>query len=343
RHPRVTSLQTDTYIKRERGKKMNIIYRPLVLAALTGYSITTMAYAQTGYRETDLVVNKQVNGVPTLLDSNGITHIARFSDANLVNPWGLTASEHGPFWVADAGAGVSTVYNTVGAPQNLVVSIPASQFNNDPFDRGGIPTGAVFNIAQTLSDQPGGFKISGNETFGVHAPTTASALFLFCTKQGAIVGWNPTVDPAAGGFDPALSGKFGIVVPNASSIGAAAYTGLAMATDANHITHLYAANFKGGTVDVFDGDFNKVSSGTTFADPTLPPGYSPFNVAVITINGSPRIFVTYAIPSDPFGQGRGIVNSFDLDGSNPKRFAQRGQLNAPWGIVLTPSGFGELG
>jgi uncharacterized protein (TIGR03118 family) len=245
-------------------------------------------------------------------------------------------------WVADAGAGVSTLYNTVGAPQPLVVSIPASQFNNDPFETGGIPTGAVFNIAPTSADQPGGFKISGNETFGAHAPTTASAVFLFATKQGAIVGWNPGVDPAAGGFDPAQSGKFGIVVPKASSIGTAAYTGLAIATDANHITHLYAANFKSGTVDVFDGDFNKVSSSATFVDPTLPSGYAPFNVAAITVNGKTRIFVTYAIPIDPFGQGRGIVNSFELDGSNPQRFAQHGQLNAPWGMAVTPSGFGAL-
>jgi hypothetical protein len=175
------------------------LYRPLALTALIGSSLLFIAQAQTGgYVETDLVVNKQVNGVPTLVDSNGITHIARFFDPNLVNPWGLTSSQAGAFWVADGGAGVSTLYNTLGAPQPLVVSIPASQFNNDPFENGGIPTGAVLNIAPTLSDQPGGLKISGNEASGNHAPTTASAVFLFATKQGAIVGWNPGVNPAAG-------------------------------------------------------------------------------------------------------------------------------------------------
>jgi hypothetical protein len=34
---------------------------------------------------------------------------------------------------------------------------------------------------------------------------------------------------------------------------------------------------------------------------------------------------------------------FYLDGSGLKRFAQHGQLNAPWGTVVPPSGFGELG
>jgi hypothetical protein len=32
-----------------------------------------------GYVETDLVVNKSVNNVPTLSDKNGIVHIAKFS------------------------------------------------------------------------------------------------------------------------------------------------------------------------------------------------------------------------------------------------------------------------
>ena len=174
-------------------------YRPLALTALIGASMIFIAQAQTGgYVERDLVVNKQVNGVPTLVDSNGITHIASFFDPNLVNPWGLTSSLTGAFWVADAGAGVSTLYNTVGAPQPLVVSIPASQFNNDPFERGGIPTGAVFNIAPTIAGQPGGFKISGNETFGNHAPTTASAVFLFATKQGRHCGLESGRRPGRG-------------------------------------------------------------------------------------------------------------------------------------------------
>jgi hypothetical protein len=74
------------------------LYRPMALAALIGYSSIFVAHAQTrGYVETDLVVNKQVNGAPTLVDSNGITHIASFFDPNLVNPWGLTSSLTGAF------------------------------------------------------------------------------------------------------------------------------------------------------------------------------------------------------------------------------------------------------
>src|SRR5262245_26078451 len=47
---------------------------------------------------------------------------ARVTDANLVNPWGIAASPTGPFWVADNGTGVSTLYNSAGTPNPLVVT-----------------------------------------------------------------------------------------------------------------------------------------------------------------------------------------------------------------------------
>ena len=49
-----------------------------------------------GYVETDLVVNKSVNNVPTLTDKNGIVHIAKFFDPNLLNPWGVGESATSP-------------------------------------------------------------------------------------------------------------------------------------------------------------------------------------------------------------------------------------------------------
>jgi uncharacterized protein (TIGR03118 family) len=310
----------------------NALYRPLALTALIGSLLTFGGQAQTrGYAETDLVVNRQAGGVPTLVDSNGITHIASFFDPNLVNPWGLTSSPTGVFWVADAGAGVTTLYNTAGTPQPLIVSIPSA---TNPLGNDGIPTGAVFN---TVAAQ-GGFRVTGVDSLG--RPVTAPASFLFATKDGNILGWNPGVNPV--GFDPAKAGRYAVIaVPNSAT---AAYTGLAIATDANGTTRLYAANFRAGTVDVFDTAFTKVSSNHTFFDPSLPRGYAPFNVAPITIDGATWMFVTYAIPdpANTFGQGHGIVNAFLLDGSMPRRFAQHGQLNAPWGMVLTPAGFGEL-
>src|SRR3989442_13114362 len=57
-----------------------------------------------------------------------IAGVARFTDPNLVNPWGLAFSATSPFWVADNGSGVSTLYNgrarAFPAAAPLVVTIP---------------------------------------------------------------------------------------------------------------------------------------------------------------------------------------------------------------------------
>ncbi|TMG95122.1 MAG: hypothetical protein E6H73_06125 [Betaproteobacteria bacterium] len=83
-------------------------YRALVALSLCSLLGTPAAVYAAGYVETDLVVNQQVNNVPTLTDKNGIVHVAKFFDPNLVNPWGVGESATSPFWVSDNGAGVSS-------------------------------------------------------------------------------------------------------------------------------------------------------------------------------------------------------------------------------------------
>ena len=316
---------------------MDNLRRPLALAALIGLFFLgrTAADKPAGYAETDLVVNKQVNNVPTLVDGNGIVHIARFFDPNLVNPWGVGESATSPFWVADNGAGKSTLYNTQGTPQALVVSIPAP---GDPLGSGGAPTGLVFNIASAQQQ----FRISGVTSAGV--PITAPASFLFATEDGTILGWNPNVNPP--GFDPAKAGTYAII---AVTTPGAIYKGLAIATNTSGQTFLYVTNFHAGTVETYDGAFDRVSlSVDAFTDPHLPNGYTPFNIVPVTINGSVRLFVTFAVADadredDVAGQGHGIVDTFDLAGHLLDRFAQHGQLDSPWGVTLAPAGFGEFG
>jgi uncharacterized protein (TIGR03118 family) len=201
----------------------------------------------------------------------------------------------------------------------------------------GTPTGVVFNSAYTT----GAFAISGLTKLG--APVTAPAVFLFATEDGSILGWNPNVNPV--GFDPAKAGTYAILVANPPG---AVYKGLAIATDTGGTTRLYAANFGAGTVDVFDTSFTPVPSISAFFDPDLPRGYAPFNVVPITMDGTTRMFVTYAVQDaakhdDVAGESHGIVNTFRLDGSTLRRFAQHGQLNSPWGVTLAPASFGALG
>src|SRR5882724_4415476 len=53
---------------------------------------------------------------------------AEHFDPNLVNPWGIASSPTGPFWIADNGTGVSTLYDTSGSffpvGNRLSVTVP---------------------------------------------------------------------------------------------------------------------------------------------------------------------------------------------------------------------------
>src|SRR5438034_7899337 len=59
--------------------------------------------------------------------------VAAHTDPNLVNAWGLVAGPSTPWWVADNGKDVSTLYAGDGGPVPLVVQVA------------GAPTGIVFN------------------------------------------------------------------------------------------------------------------------------------------------------------------------------------------------------
>jgi len=225
-------------------------------------------------------------------------------DAALVNAWGLVASGTSPWWVADNGADLSTLYNgNTGAKQALTVSVP------------GAPTGVVFNGGT-------GFAVS-------NGTATAPARFIFATEEGTILGWSPAV---------ALTQA---VVAVDNSAGGAVYKGLAIASTAAG-DRLYAANFHAGTVDVFDAGFHPVSAG--FSDVALPSGYAPFGIrnlggtiyVTYALQDADR-------KDDVAGVGHGFVNAFDTDGHLLRRVASRGRLNSPWGLALAPADFGQFG
>ncbi len=237
-------------------------------------------------------------------------------DPNLINPWGLTLSATSPFWVSDNGMGVTTVYTGAGAKVNvggldsIAIATPPGQTSP------ASPTGDVFNIAGA------GFNItSGGQT--------GSSVFIFATEDGTISGWNPNVNAASSV----------LAVDNSQGGTGAVYKGLAIAqTDDG--TFLYAANFRNGTVDVFDQNFKQVDS---FTDPKVPAGYAPFNVQVL----DGHLFVTFALQDDTkhddvAGAGHGFVDEFDLEGHMMQRVASGGVLDSPWGLAIAPPGFGEF-
>ena len=261
--------------------------------------------------------------VQTNLVSDDPSIPAAHTDIVLKNAWGMSRTGTSPWWVSDNGTGKATLYNGTGVKNAAIqVTIATPSGDTDP----ATPTGQVANTTGA------GFVVS--ETVNGITKSGPSR-FIFATEDGTISGWNPQVDIA----------KSIIGVDNSSNaVGdahSAIYKGLAILT-VGTTTRLYAANFKGGTIDVFGSDWKPVTS-VTFADPTLPPGYAPFNVQALGTS----LFVSYAkvgdLPDEQHGKGLGFVDEFDANGTLLRHFQHGPWLNAPWGMAIAPaSGFGEF-
>ena len=236
-----------------------------------------------------------------------IAGVAQHIDPNLVNPWGMAASPSGIIWVSDNGTGVSTLYNQDGTARSLVVTIPPAALNRGAAN----PTGTVFNDTQF-------FQVTKN---GNSQP----ALFIFVSEDGAISGWNPTLDQTH-----AI-----IAVDNGANRGLnrAIYKGTTLGV-ANGHNFLYATDFHTGHVQTYDENFHQVNP-NGFVDPNLPAGYAPFGIR--NFNG--EIFVTYAKQNhrrvdDVPCPGCGFVDVFDTSGNLLRRLVSQGNLNAPWGLAI---------
>jgi len=290
------------FYKRQRG----------VVAALLAFGFVYGSRAASGtnggYTELDLI-------------SDGFATNAVQTDPNVVNAWGIVA---GPktLWINDNETGLMTGYNPMGKPIKPIVNIPSPTGAT-----GGNPTGLVQN-------NTGSFKISvGNKS--------VPATFLIATEDGLIVAWNNQL-----GTNSVVvvnnSSSNTVPVPGGNTSTHAVYKGLAIVTDESGVPHLYAANFSGGVIDEFDGNFNYVKS---FTDPNVPDSFAPFNVR----NLRGRLFVTFAkqgLPDaedDDSGPGRGLLDIFDADGTMLRRVVNEGgALNSPWGMVIAPQNFGKF-
>ncbi len=241
----------------------------------------------------------------TNLVSN-IPGLATFTGSNMKDPWGLSQSAACPFWISNQVSNNATLYSAANfAPQALVVSVGPTS----PPPTG--PTGQVFaGIANN-------FVVNG-----------APANFIFATLAGSIDAWN---------------GSLGTTAQVVAMTPSAVYTGLAIGNNGT-ANFLYAANFAGGHIDVFNSSFGPTTLAGSFTDPNLPAGYVPYNIQ----NVGGKLYVQYS-QVDPVtheaavGAGLGVVNVFDLNGNFLQRLHTGGPLNAPWGIAVAPAGFGEFG
>src|SRR5262249_20721083 len=243
---------------------------------------------------------------------------AQVHDPDLVDAWGISLNPNGTFWVSGRATDVSTVYTgDVHKSDGTFVPFTESTLVVDiPVDR---PTGQVFNPPGT------DFMISDG-------PTTARAAFIFASETGHIPGWNPNV--AGGGTNPSRNAVL------MTSTEGAVYTGLAIYnTPAG--SFLYAADFAGGKIDVFDRMYKPTTLSGSFVDPDVPADYDPFNIW----NLGGKLYVAYAQQLDgdalPDG-GKGFVSVFDTDGNLLSHLVDDSHLKEPWGMAISPANFGEF-
>jgi len=246
------------------------------------------------------------------------------TDAHLVNPWGIAFGPTTAIWVANNRSATATQYDGNGKAQptatplvvNFAPSAAGAAFN---------PTGIVFNASTD---------------FVVTATASGAAKFIFAGEGGMIAGWSPGVDRTH-------------AITAFTATDGAVYKGLAIANNgAGNL--LYATDFHGNKVDVFDTHFTKQTASATafaFVDPTLPAGYAPFGIQALNTGaaGATQIYVTYAQQNgtdnldQTNGVGLGLVDIFDTNGVFVSHLVATGaQLNAPWGVALAPADFGSL-
>jgi uncharacterized protein (TIGR03118 family) len=171
---------------------------------------------------------------------------------------------------------------------------------------GGNPTGQVF---------------AGGSGFSL--PSGGGAFFIFDTLNGTIDAW--------GGTNPAVQ---------VASTPGAVYTGLSLASSGAS-NYLYAADAT-GQIRVFNSSYQQIALTGNFTDPNAISGYKPFNIQLI---GS-DLYVTYA-EIGPMGTAvpgsTGYVDKFNTNGVFLNRVVSGGALDAPWGVVQAPAGFGNFG
>jgi uncharacterized protein (TIGR03118 family) len=224
-------------------------------------------------------------------------------DAQLINPWGISASGTSPFWVSNNGAGAATLYS-VDPNSNMAtkLSFPSPTGVKIPGD--GSVTGQVFN---------GGAAFHGDP-------------FLFVSEDGTISGWRPSLGATAEVFQTGTAAN--------------TYKGVALDTVGGH-SYLLSANFRTGSIDVLKDDPSAPNLSGKFLDPNLPANYAPFNISKLG-NTIYVTYAVQNGKDDMPGPGHGIVTAFDANGIFLGRIGTMGALNSPWGLAIAPSGFGSL-
>jgi uncharacterized protein (TIGR03118 family) len=286
----------------------------------------------------------QADGANSFTQTNLVSDIpgmAKTTDPDLVNPWGVSFSDASPFWVSDNGTGLATLYNGAGDKLGLVVTVPPP---------GAAPTGQVFNSSSSFNGDIFIFATEGGTITGWRgALGTTAEILVNSSAIGAVykgiaiasIGSNSylyatdfhnnfiTVLPGIGA--PSLSGTFtdpnlpaGYAPFNIQNIGGKLYVTYAVQDAAKHDD---VSGLGHGIVDVFDlqGNFLQrlISNG---------PLNSPWGMAI-----APSGFGNFGNDLLVGNFGDGTINAF-----NPSTGDFLGQLDGANGMPLINLGLWDL-
>jgi uncharacterized protein (TIGR03118 family) len=189
-------------------------------------------------------------------------------------------------------------------------------------------TGKPLALVVTVPTPAGGTPPSAptGQVFNGVTTDFKGDLFIFSTEDGTVSGWS--------------SGTTATLRVDHSAAGTV-YKGLAILAN-NGVSRIYATDFHGGKVEVFDSGYAPVTlAANAFSDPGVPAGFAPFGIQAV----GTQLVVTYAkqdaaMHDDVASPGNGYVSLFDFGGALVKHLVSQGALNSPWGVAMAPASFG---
>lgn|SRR4051812_37802011 len=232
--------------------------------------------------------------------------VARLTDKDLVNAWGISLSSTSPFWVSDNGTGKSTLYAVTNdssavthvVKQGLIVQIPGK----------GTPTGQVFDGAGHFNHD----------------------IFIFASEDGTISGWRG-----------ALGTNAEVLALRTNAV----YKGITVASNASSPVIL-AANFAERTIDVYSTNLVLAGQFPDLSAPAGYAPFNVQNLGGIVfvtfakqnpgtaddLGGTGHGFIDIFDPSSL--AFRRFATGSDAGGTNR-------DFNSPWGLAVSPAGFGK--
>src|SRR5690349_16831971 len=139
--------------------------RPFAVASLAIGALTLSALQTQG---ADFTQTNLVSDIPGL---------AKITDPQLVNPWGVSHSPTSPFWTSNQGKNTATLYAVTG-------ETTVTKVNINP------PTGFVAIPTTASGPQGPTGQVNNTNTSSFPVEDGASARFIFANLNGTISAWD---------------------------------------------------------------------------------------------------------------------------------------------------------